>query len=347
MKKASLTCILLTITLFAKAQIKVEENPPQKTSPTQTSVAIFDSTTNHAPKYRKLSTYIGKEIFFLDNGGEFFSDSLLEHRIYPKPQLKYYIVLDRIWFSGREYYDSYLEEIVTVKSRDLYKLKGKDSDSIMFYDPELYNPLMPDADAFNNLDVIWVSYYNYLKTELIIIGKRYAITETFSYSDYNTGKTDYYTGEKIQYKYNDIWTVEDIKIIKTKDNVWSGNSYVLRLALKNSNGNVITLVPDSKLLVDKNTFDGYIKQYGATMVKSAFERELKVGMPKILVRQITKQFKNKNISINNSSKGEEWTIHDGSKIIHINFNKAGKVTSWREEDKEVLQLKGKVSVSPR
>ena len=266
------------------------------------------------------------------------SDSLAEESIrYFNPILKYYIILDKIYVPSHMYYDKYLHKVVYPDSKFIYKIKEKGSDSIIFYDPELHNPLMPNADAFNILDVIWVSYYNYLKTTLI--GKKYAITESIS------SITDYNTEEIISYKYNDIWTVEDIKVIKSTG--FHSSSYVLRLALKNSNGNVITLVPDSFLLVDKKTYDGYIKQYGAAMVKSAFERELKVGMPKALVRQITKYYKNKNISISNTSKGEEWTIHDGSKRTLINFNKAGKVTSWREEDKEVMQLKGKISVSPR
>ncbi len=300
---------------------------------------MFDSTSNISPAGRNKNTYIGREIFFLDDGGEFYSDSLLEKRIYPHPQLKYYIVLDKVWFPGREYYDSYRQDLVKVKYRHLYKLQEKGTENIVFYDPELNNPLMPYENAFSVFDVIWVSYYNYLKTEYI--GKKYVLTHN-TISDYNTG-------ESITYKYNEIWTVEAVKVIKDNSPSYR-DCYVLRFALKNNTGNVITLSPKSTLMVDKKTYDGYVKQYGTAMVKAAFEGELKVGMHKSLVNYAIKQYinsKRDNLSVSNTSKGEEWTIRSSSKTRYINFNTAEKVVSWREEDIQTLRMTGKVSVSPR
>ena len=57
--------------------------------------------------------------------------------------------------------------------------------------------------------------------------------------------------------------------------------------------------------------------------------------------------KGDNLSVSNTSKGEEWTIRSSSKTRYINFNTAGKVISWREEDPQTLRMTGKVSVSPR
>ena len=103
-------------------------------------------------------------------------------------------------------------------------------------------------------------------------------------------------------------------------------------------------------MVDKKIYDGYIKQYGSTMVKAAFEGGLKMGMHKTLVYHSIKQYlnaKGDNLSVSNTSKGEEWTIRSSSKTRYINFNTAGKVISWREEDPQTLRMTGKVSVSPR
>ena len=332
--------MLLLMALYVNAQIQVEDSKPRTVHPTSTTVvATFDSTRNTSPTGRDKCTYIGREIFFLDDGGEFYRDSLLEKRIFLHPELKYYIVLDKVWFPGRTYYDNYRQDFVEVKYRYLYKLQEKGTDNVVFYDPELNNPLMPYEDAFSIFDVIWVSYYNYLKTEYI--GKKYALTCN-SISDYNTG-------EAIPYKYNEIWTVNDVKVIKD-NGVKYRDSYVLRLILKNNLGNVIAVSNNSTLMVDKKIYDGYIKQYGSTMVKAAFEGGLKMGMHKTLVYHSIKQYlnaKGDNLSVSNTSKGEEWTIRSSSKTRYINFNTAGKVISWREEDPQTLRMTGKVSVSPR
>ncbi len=338
MKKILFTCLLASIALSAKAQIQIEEAKPQTTPSKASSVAVFDSTTNTSPAGREKHTYLGRELFFLNNDcGEFFDDSTAEYRIHPNPQLKYYIVLDRKFVQRKEYYDSYRQDIIEEKARFLYKLKEKGTENIVYYDPELNNPLMPYDDAFTLFDVIWVSYYNYLKTEYI--GKTFAFTHN-TISDYNTGKS-------ITYRYNDIWTVDEVKVMKN-NYISYRDCYVLRLVLKNRMGNVITVSPKSTLMVDKKTFDGYVKQYGPAMVKAAFEGELKVGMHKNLVYHVTKEYADrKDISVANTSKGEEWTIRNGYKTRYINFNKAGKVISWREEDTQTLRMTGKVSVTPR
>lgn len=335
MKKTLLALILGVITIYTNAQIEVEEARP-KTLPEPNNVVVpFDSTRNSSPASREMSSYIGKEIFFLDNGGEFFSDSEAEHRINPRPQLKYYIVLDKKYVSG--HYDFYREDFT--KSRFLYKIQDKETNNIIYYDPELNNPFMPNEDAFSVFDVIWVSYYNYLKAEFI--GKKYAITHS---KELVNPLSDYNTGEDITYKYNDIWAIEDVKVIQSSD---GKNSYDLKLIMKNNTGNVTTMSPKSILLVDKKTYDEYIKLYGAAMVKSAFEGDLKVGMPQKLVRHVTKHFvKGDNLSVAKTSPGEEWTIHGYSKTIFISFDNAGKVTSWREEEPKDIKMKVKVSSSP-
>ncbi|MCR5066215.1 MAG: hypothetical protein K6A67_10695 [Bacteroidales bacterium] len=338
MKHIFIITLLTLLSLNVSAQIQVEEKPKTAT-PSSTNVTPFDSTRNSAVYGTDISQYIGRELFFLDKGGEFFSDSLAEKSLFVKPQLKYYIFLDRVYVPSRTYYDSYRQDIVETKSKFLYKLQEKGTDNIIWFNPDLDNPFMPRDNAFTVFDVIWVSYYNYLKTEYI--GKKYALTRG-SFSDYNTGET-------ITYKYNDIWTIEDVKVIKD-DGLGYKESYVLRFALKNNAGNVITLSPKSTLLVDKKTYDGYIKLYGAAMVKAAFEGELKVGMHKSLVNYAIKQYLNANrdnLSVSNTSKGEEWTIRSSSKTRYINFNTAGKVVSWKEEDTQTLRMTGKVSVSPR
>lgn len=338
MKNPFIITILTLLSFSVNAQIQVEEKP-KTSSPSTTSVVSFDSTRNTSAYQKDLSIYIGRELFFLDDGGEFFSDSLAEKTLHVKPQLKYYIFLDRVFVPSRMYYDSYRQDVIETKSKFLYKLQEKGTDNIVWYNPELDNPLMPRDDAFTIFDVIWVSYYNYLKTDYI--GKKYALTR-FSLSDYNTGAP-------ITYKYNDIWTVEDVKVIKN-DGIGYKDDYVLRLALKNSTGNVITLSPKSTLMVDKKTYDGYVKQYGAAMVKAAFEGELKVGMHKSLANYAIKQYLNAdrdNLSVSNTSTGEEWTIRSSSKTRYISFNTAGKVKSWKEEDTQSLRMTGKVSVRPR
>ena len=340
MKKSLLVFILSTITFCTNAQIEVEEAKPKATLPVPTSVVVpFDSTRNTSPSAREISSYIGKEIFFLDNGGEFFSDSEAEHRIYPNPQLKYYIILDKVYIPSRMYYDSYRQDFVETKSKFLYQLNEKGTDNIVWFDPKLNNPFMPNEDAFSVFDVIWVPYYNYLKAEYI--GKKYAITHS---KELVSPLSDYNTGEDITYKYNDIWTIEDVKVIQSSD---GKNSYDLKLIMKNNSGNVTTMSPKSILLVDKKTYDDYIKLYGAAMVKSAFEGDLKVGMPQKLVRHVTKHFvKGDNLSVAKTSTGEEWTIHGYSKTIFISFDNAGKVTSWREEEPKDIKMKVKVSSSP-
>ena len=329
------TITMLTLLSFSvNAQIQVEEKP-KATAPTQKTEAPFDSTRNTSHK----TSFIGKELFFLDDGGDFFSDSLAENEIHPRPQLKYYVVLGQVYVHSREYFDERRMDFVSTKSRFLYKLKEKGTDNIIWYDSDLDNPLMPRDNAFTIYDVIWVSYYNYLKTEYI--GKKFALTKN-SFSDYNTG-------ESVPYKYNDVWTIEDVKVIKD-DGLGYRERYVLRLALKNNTGNVITLSPKSTLMVDKKAYDGYVKQYGAAMVKAAFEGELKVGMHKSLANYAIKQYLNAdrdNLSISNTSTGEEWTIRSSSKTRYVSFNTAGKVKSWREEDTQSLRMTGKVSVSPR
>lgn len=338
MKNPFIITMLTLLSLSVNAQIQVEEKP-KTTSPSVMSVASFDSTRNSAVYGTDLSPYIGRELFFLDKGGEFFSDSLAEKKTFVKPQLKYYIFLDRVYVPSRMYYDSYRQDVVETKSRFLYKLQEKGTDNIVWFNPDLDNPLMPRDNAFTIYDVIWVSYYNYLKTEYI--GKKFVLTKN-SFSDYNTG-------ESVPYKYNDIWTIEDVKVIKD-DGLGYRERYVLRLALKNITGNVITLSPKSTLMVDKKTYDGYVKQYGAAMVKSAFEGELKVGMHKSLANYAIKQYLNAdrdNLSVSNTSTGEEWTIRSSSKTRYISFNTAGKVKSWREEDTQSLRMTGKLSVTPR
>lgn len=342
MKKEMLICLLVMMTLFVNAQVQVEEARPKSSSSTSLTEVLFDSTQNSKVRGSDVSSYIGKELFFLDNGGEFFSDSLAEHTLRLKPQLKYYIFLDRVYVPSREYYDSYRQDIVEVKSIFLYKLREKGTDNIVYYTPDLNNPLMPYDNAFSVYDVIWVSYYNYLKTEYV--GRKYAMTHSsavvHSFSDYNTGET-------VLYKYNDIWTVEDVKVIK-EESIIGNDRYVLRLLLKNNAGNVITVFPTSNLLVDKKTYDEFIKLYGAAMVKSAFEGDLKVGMHQKLVHHVTKHYrKGDNLSIAKTSKGEEWTIRTSSKSLYINFNTAGKVISWKEEDAQDVKIKAKVSVTPR
>lgn len=225
-------------------------------------------------------------------------------------------------------------DFVTIESRFLYKLKEKGTENIVYYDPKINNSLMPYKDAFSLYDVIWVSYYNYLKTDYI--GRKYALTHSKAIirSPLNG----------VTYKYNDIWTVNDVKVIK-----YNG-SYVLRLALINDSGVEITLPPNSELLVEKKKYDEYVKLYGAAMVKSAFEGDLKVGMPMCLVLHVTKHYIYddwSNYSKNKTSKGEEWTIRSSTKTRYINFNTAEKVTSWREEDNQSLKMTGKVSVTPR
>jgi len=338
MKNNFIITILILLSFSVNAQIQVEERPKTPTPSTKTVVS-FDSTRNSAVYGSDISQYIGKELFFLDNGGEFFNDSLAEKKTFVKPELKYYIFLGKVYVPSRMYYDSYRQDVVETKSKFLYKLQEKGTDNIVWYNPDLDNPLMPRENAFTIYDVIWVPYYNYLKTEYI--GKKYALTRN-SFSDYNTG-------ESITYKYNDIWTIEDVKVIKD-DGIGYRESYVLRLALKNGTGKVITLSPQSTLMVDKKTYDGYIKQYGAAMVKAAFEGELKVGMHKSLVQYAIKQYLNANkdnLSISNTSKGEEWTIRSSSKTRYISINTAGKVTSWKEEDTQSLRMTGKLSVTPR
>ena len=323
------------ITFYINAQIEVEEARPKATLSESNSVVVpFDSTCNSSPASRKMSSYIGKEIFFLDNGGEFFSDPEAEHRINPQPQLKYYIVLDKSYVS--EHYDFHLE--IFTKSRFLYKIQEKESNNIIYYDPELNNPFMPNEDAFSVFKVIWVSYYNYLKAEYI--GKKYAITHSKGLVN---PISDYNTGEDITYKYNDIWTIEDVKVIQSSD---GKNSYDLKFIMKNNTGNVTTMSPKSILLVDKKTYDEYIKLYGAAMVKSAFEGDLMVGMPQTLVRHVIKHyFKGDNPSIAKTSDGEEWTINAFSKTIFISFDTAGKVKNWREEEHKDIKMKVKVSSS--
>lgn len=340
MKKYLLVFILSIITLRINAQIEVEEAKPKATLPEATSVVVpFDSTRNTSPSAREMRSYIGKEIFFLDDGGEFFSDPSANRRIKPQPQLKYYVVLDKKYVPGRDYYDPYREELVTIKSRYLYKINEKGTDNIVYYDPELNNPFMPEENAFSVFDVIWVPYYNYLKTEYR--GKKYVITHS---KELVNSLTDYNTGEDIAYKYNDIWTIEDVKVIQSSS---GKNSYDLMFIMKNNTGNVTTMSPKSILLVDKKTYDEYIKLYGVAMVKSAFEGDLKVGMPQKLVRHVTKHFvKGDNLSVTKTSTGEEWTIHGYSKTIFISFDNAGKVTSWREEEPKDIKMKVKVSSSP-
>ncbi len=339
MKKSLLVFILSTIKLCINAQIVVEEAKPKVTLPEHTSVVVpFDSTNNTSPSSREMNSYIGKEIFFLDDGGEFFSDPSANHRIKLQPQLKYFVVLDKQYLPGRDYYDPYREDLVTIKSRYLYKIKEKGTDNIVYYDPELNNPFMPEENAFSVFDVIWVSYYNYLKAEYI--GKKYAITHS---KELVNPLSDYNTGEDITYKYNDIWTIDDVKVIQSSD---GKNSYNLKLIMKNNTGNVTTMSPKSILLVDKKTYDEYIKQYGATMVKSAFEGDLKVGMPQALVRHVTKHYiKGDNPSIAKTSAGEEWTINAYSKTIFISFDTSGKVKFWREEEPKDIKMKVKVSSS--
>ena len=342
MKNNFVTIALLMLLSFSvHAQIQVEEAKP-KTSYSSSYDVPFDSTQNKKVIGTDISSYIGKELFFLARGGEFFSDSLAEHTLYIQPQLKYYIFLDRVYVPSREYYDSYRQDIIEVKSKFLYKLKEKGTDNIVWYYPELDNPLMPGENAFSAFDVIWVSHYNYLKTEYI--GRKYAMTHN---SAFVSPFADYITGEKVAYKYNDIWTVEDVKVIKS-ESLFGGDLYVLRLALKNNSGNVITVFPSSNLLVDKKTYDEYVKLYGATMVKSAFEGDLKVGMHQKLVYHITKHYrKGNNLSTAKTPKGEDWTIRTSSKTLYISFNTAGKVTSWKEEDAQDVKIKAKVSVTPR
>lgn len=338
MKHLFIITLLTLLSLNVSAQIQVEEKPKTAT-PSSSNATPFDSTRNSAVYGTDISQYIGRELFFLDKGGEFFSDSLAEKSLFVKPQLKYYIFLDRVYVPRRMYYDSYRQDVVETKSKFLYKLQEKGTDNIIWFNPDLDNPLMPGDNAFTIFDVIWVSYYNYLKTDYI--GKKYALTRN-TFSDYNTG-------EIIAYKYNDIWTIENVKVIKD-DGLGYRERYVLRLALKNNAGNVITLSPKSTLMVDKKTYDGYVKLYGAAMVKAAFEGELKVGMHKSLVNYAIKQYLNANrdnLSVSNTSKGEEWTIRSSSKTRYINFNTAGKVVSWKEEDTQTLRMTGKVSVSPR
>lgn len=340
MKKLLPAFIFSIITLYTNAQIEVEEAKPKTAQPEPTSVAVpFDSTRNTSPSAREMNSYIGKEIFFLDDGGEFFSDPSANSRTKPQPQLKYYVVLDKQYVPGRNYYDPYREDLVTIKSRYLYKINEKGTDNIVYYDPELNNPFMPEENAFSVYDVIWVPYYNYLKAEYI--GKKYVITHS---KEIVNPLTDYNTGESITYKYNDIWTIEDVKVIQSSS---GKNSYNLMFIMGNNTGNVTTMSPKSILLVDKKTYDEYIKQYGPTMVKSAFEGDLKVGMPQVLVRHVTKHYiKGDNPSIAKTSAGEEWTINAYSKTIFISFDTAGKVKSWREEEPKDIKMKVKVSSSP-
>ncbi len=334
MKITLLTCMLVVMALIANAQIQVEEAPQKTASTTSSSVAVFDSTHNSSPVGRKKNTYIGKEIFFLDNRGDFFRDSLAKESSNINPILKYYIILDKIYVPGRTYFDTRRMDFVTIESRNLYKLKERGTENIVYYDPELNNSLMPYKDAFSLYDVIWVSYYNYLKTDYI--GRKYALTHSKAIIQSPLNG--------VAYKYNDIWTVSDVKVIK------NNGSYVLRLILKNNSGNEITLSPKSELLVEKKTYDEYIKQYGSAMVKAAFEGDLKVGMPRSLVFHVAKHYiydDFSNYSEAKTSKGEEWTIRNRSKTRYINFNTAGKVISWREEDTQTLRMTGKASVTTR
>lgn len=351
MKNNFIITMLILLSFSAKAQIQVEERPKASTS-SATTVVSFDSTRNSAVYGSDISQYIGKELFFLGESGMFFSDSLAEKSLFVKPQLKYYVFLGKVYVQGRMYYDSYRQDVVETKPKFLYKLQEKGTDNIVWYNPELdglQHEFMPHDNAFSIFDVIWISYYNHLKS--FYIGKKYAQTRR-NISDYNTG-------DRIPYRYNEIWTIEDLKVIEDDGVAYERydvyaelgkKRYVLRLMLKNNSGNVITLPPNSTLMVEKKTYDGYVKQYGAAMVKAAFEGELKVGMHKSLVQYAIKQYLNANkdnLSISNTSKGEEWTIRSSSKTRYISFNTAGKVTSWKEEDTQSLRMIGKLSVTPR
>lgn len=337
--KRILFALALTLLAFClNAQIQVEEAKPKTTNGSQ-YVTPFDSTKNTMVYGTDISSYIGKELFFLYDLGDFFSDSLAEHSLHLNPQLKYYIFLDKVYVPSQMYYDSYRQVFVEKKSKFLYKINEKGTDDIVWFNPDLDNPLMPGETAFSLYSVIWVSYYNYLKADYV--GKKFALTHS---KVITSSLTDYNTGETVPYKYNDIWTVEDVKVIKGVNS----NKYFLMLALKNSAGNVITIAPNSILLVDKKTYDDFVKKYGVAMVKSAFEGDLKVGMHESLVRHVTKHYvKKDNLTIAKTSKGEEWTIHASSKTIYINFNTSKKLTSWREEDPQETKMRVKVTATPK
>lgn len=270
----------------------------------------FDSTLNQQGP-ENVESYIGQILYVIDNSplSNYFIKNYLGH---------YFIVKDVVPNSDKKT-NSYSNHEFS-KTWTFYLVDKEDSTIQETYTYETYQ--YHGHECYSDFPFLVVSHYNYLNKHFI--GKQIITKMLYSNKDIITGDTII-----IPDMSKKIWTCKEITLLKEEK--WSSLVMIVK------SGNTTAAIPIGYFRLDdpyqtkcikyvylKSEWDKLISTYGYTMVKAAFNNEIKVGMPLKLLQYSWGEPDKKN----NYSYGSQYVYDyywDDPNYVYI---KGGKVTGW-------------------
>ena len=284
--KRVLAILITLLPIIAMSQVRVAS-----AAKTEKKVVPYDSISNNPKDPYGL---VGQELFLLPKPEQLRQ---FEYDIYPSDQLT----------GKKPSYESvamHTFEVVEVikqesrfSSKDVLKLRDLKTDSIYYIKYEKRESLWP---------YLILGYK--AKFEAENKGKKFHVLLSHL--------RNFDTGDKIEKSRGSVWTFQEIIALEDRGEI----GYLFQ----NSKGETVAL---TKLDMDhfifpKSRMDQLIKKYGQAMCNTALAGEIKIGMPKELVKVAWGE----PDKINNSSYDEQWVY--GETHISCVYFKNGKVSGW-------------------
>lgn len=292
--KQVLAFILVLLPLITIAQIRVVSQTERQKPPVPKAVAYAYDSISNVPS--KLQGFLGQELFLMPKpeslrpfGYSCFSD---EHG---DP-----VVMAHDDICGHTFF---VEDVVDNNKLKSLRLRDEKTGSIYFVDASKASTTWPF------LTLGFKSKY-----EAENKGKEFYFTEA--------PETDFITGADIKAGENTLWTFQEIIICDNIGDIgylFNNSQGETAMLTRYDIGDIIT-----KKSVDDNNerIKNLKKKYGASMVNSALEGKIMIGMPKGLVILAWGE----PDKINRASYGDQWVY--GSSYIKCVYFENGKVTGW-------------------
>lgn len=289
-----LAFFVMLLPIFAQAQVRVAAEAPRQDKPT----FKYDSTKNamRFPDY-----YIGQDLFVIPADdekiisthyrfGKMVGESKRNTRLEGVPNTETVSGHTFHVICKQPYYLDNIEEPFC----GVLLLEDKETGEMIYYKHDVFGPKL--------FPFIVLGYKE--KFEQHNKDKKFVFK---AYTLYN-----FDTGSPIE-AHGTTWTFKEIIAIpnKMKPNFLLVDENGIQAAVEEMDG-----------FIPKSDIDSYIRKYGKSMVETALDGSIKIGMPKELVVVAKGEPRNKN----NGSHTDQWVYGKyGNDCVYF---KNGKVTGW-------------------